>query len=461
MVVSCWVKGCSNRADNSVRRGFVSFPAVRENEGKFTKKLSEDRRRQWLANVNRKDTPSKYSKICSDHFVHGKPSSMYDRSNPDWAPTLLLGENLSPRKSMKKEKKIETDKKGNFTFVRAQERQKIKEKHHAARALLDLYEEVPIPEFTATPLVENIKTCSFVYSGQTEKLEQRPVPINPVTKSQVDSYIQRLLTENMLLKSQISGLMLNQDSFKGNDDKVKYYTGLPGLPDYLTLLTIFNFVREFLPKQRLSDLGAFERVVMTLMRLKFNLSVQDLAYRYQTSTSTVSRIFITVVHVMYVRLKHLIYWPQREELRRTMPLEFRQQFAQKTAVVIDCFEVFIQRPKNLLARAQTWSSYKHHNTVKFLIGITPQGSISFLSRAWGGRVSDKYITEHCGILEKLLPGDLVLADRGFDIADSVGMYCAQVNIPSFTKGRSQLSPTDIETTRKIAHVRIQVERVIG
>lgn len=34
---------------------------------------------------------------------------------------------------------------------------------------------------------------------------------------------------------------------------------------------------------------------------------------------------------------------------------------------------------------------------------------------------------------------------------------AQVKIPAF----SQLAPVDLETTRKIAHVRIHVERVIG
>ena len=67
-------------------------------------------------------------------------------------------------------------------------------------------------------------------------------------------------------------------------------------------------------------------------------------------------------------------------------------------VIIDCFEIFIERPTNLLARAQTFSSYKHHNTIKVLIGITPQGTISFLSNAWGGTTSDKYLTENCGLL---------------------------------------------------------------
>lgn len=82
----------------------------------------------------------------------------------------------------------------------------------------------------------------------------------------------------------------------------------------------------------------------------------------------------------------------------------------KVNVIIDCFEVFINRLSGLYARAQTFSSYKDHNTVKVLIGITPQDSLSFVSKAWGGRTSDKFLTENCGILKNILPGDLVLAD---------------------------------------------------
>ena len=144
-----------------------------------------------------------------------------------------------------------------------------------------------------------------------------------------------------------------------------------------------------------------------------------------------------------------------------MPECFRASFGNKVVVIIDCFEVFIERPSNLLARASTWSQYKHHNTIKLLIGITPQGDISFLSDSWGGRVSDKYLTEHSGILDKLLPGDVVLADRGFDISDSVGVHQAKLNIPTFTKGKSQLSALEIEETRSIANVHIHVEMVIG
>ena len=37
--------------------------------------------------------PKQYSntRICSDHFVSGSPSTLYDEINPDWATPLNLG----------------------------------------------------------------------------------------------------------------------------------------------------------------------------------------------------------------------------------------------------------------------------------------------------------------------------------------------------------------------------------
>ena len=83
----------------------------------------------------------------------------------------------------------------------------------------------------------------------------------------------------------------------------------------------------------------------------------------------------------------------------------------------------------------------------------------------GGEISDKYIVENSGYLKHLLPGDVVLADRGFDVADSVVPYGATLDIPAFpcTRGCNQLGPSEvnIEATCKLANVRIHVERFIG
>ena len=61
---------------------------------------------------------------------------------------------------------------------------------------------------------------------------------------------------------------------------------------------------------------------------------------------------------------------------------------------------------DLLARAQVWSNYKHHFTMKFLIGITLQDTVSFVSRCAGGHMSNKEITEQSGLMTYLLPGKL-------------------------------------------------------
>ena len=248
-----------------------------------------------------------------------------------------------------------------------------------------------------------------------------------------------------------------EDYFKDSDDKTRFYTGLP---DSHLLTTTFEFVSPYVTR-RTKTLSLFQEFVMVLIKLRLNIPNLGLAYRFEVSLSTVSRVFKAWMEVLDVRLSPLISWPELEELWRTMPSCFQYSFGKATTIIIDCFEIYIDRPSNLLGRAQTYSHYKSHNTVKVLIGITPQGSVCFVSKAWGGRTSDKYLTEHCGMLKNLMPGDLVMADRGFTIEENLSLYQAKLAIPAFTKGKSQLDPVSVEKTRGIANVRIHVERVIG
>jgi len=54
-----------------------------------------------------------------------------------------------------------------------------------------------------------------------------------------------------------------------------------------------------------------------------------------------------------------------------------------------------------------------------------------------------------------------MADRGFDVSDSVGLMMATIKMPAVTKGKSQMPAVELEKSRKLAHLRIHVERVIG
>ncbi|XP_065890039.1 uncharacterized protein [Dysidea avara] len=302
-------------------------------------------------------------------------------------------------------------------------------------------------------LEAGVQVCIAVEGKIDVEMMETGVQVSPDVQdscNQTDYAVQ--LTE----KGVQVDLFLTAESLEHNDRKVKYYTGLP---NFATLKLVFDVVTSGLNMSR-GVLTTFQEIFMVLMKLRLDLEEVDLAYRFGISQPTVSRIFRKWIDIMAKRLHPFIQWPERAELRETMPMAFRRFFS-RCVCIIDCTEIFIDRPSNLKARAQTWSNYKQHNTAKVLIAITPQGSISFVSKAWGGRVSDKYITENCGILDKLLPGDLILADRGFTIQDSIGLYCAEVKTPSFTRGKKQLSRHDIDWSREISHVRIHVERVIG
>ena len=74
-------------------------------------------------------------------------------------------------------------------------------------------------------------------------------------------------------------------------------------------------------------------------------------------------------------------FPSQELVRKNMPQEFAQ--FPTTRILLDCTELFIERPSAMLAQSETWSEYKHHNTCKLLVGVTPNEQVTFLSKLWG------------------------------------------------------------------------------
>ena len=450
-MVMCIVAGCSRRSGRDIDVSFYRIPKVITGKGFKKEQLSKRRREGYIAAISRVGLTEKVisnDRVCSRHFVTGKPAALKDEQHPDWLPTQHLG----------KLKHVDTPNAESVErYERLKRRQELKDKN-------DTESDGNEGDRSETESDGNDEDESDVRSEMeiTNQSTRSTEVQTDLTRNHILLFQQELIVANERI-SQLEGLLegtthlFTAEATLSDDKFVQFYTGLPNA-------AILNAVYEFVaPKESslLSKLTPFQEMMLTLVKLRLNPSIQDLAYRFGVHCSTVSRIFLKWLIMLDTKLKPLLLWPEREDLRRTMPECFRASFKDRVAVIIDCFEVFIERPSNLLARAATWSAYKHHNTAKFLIGITPQGVVSYISDAWGGRVSDKYLTEHCGMLAKLLPGDVVLADRGFDIADSVGMYQARLHIPAFTKGKNQLTALEVEETRSIANVRIHVERVIG
>ena len=95
------------------------------------------------------------------------------------------------------------------------------------------------------------------------------------------------------------------------------------------------------------------------------------------------------------------------------------------------------------------------------MGVTPSGAISFVSECYEGSISDKRLVEVSGLLEKLEPGDEVMADKGFQIQDLLAPLGVRLNIPPFLNSNHQMPANDVILTKNIAHLRIHVERAIG
>lgn len=213
-------------------------------------------------------------------------------------------------------------------------------------------------------------------------------------------------------------------------------------------------------------LQPFQQFIMTLIRLRLDLPLLLIADLFDVSTSTVSDITVTWISYLYQTVVPvLLTWPSQQQVNSRMPLAFRE--FPSARVIIDCTEFLCATPTNKQEQYRTYSQYKHHNTYKALVGINPLGAFTFVSDLWSGNVSDRYITQESGLIEKLEDGDQVLADRGFQIEDLLLVKGATLVAPPFTrkcgnnaKGK-RLNVSEIRKTRKIANVRIHVERAIA
>ncbi|XP_075931276.1 uncharacterized protein LOC116953521 isoform X2 [Petromyzon marinus] len=100
-MVNCAVRGCRSRSARDKHVSFFRIPCVIHHHDDKTRQLSAQRRAAWLRRLRRggggDDAPSDGpgagggARVCGAHFMHGKPSALFEVAHPDWAPSLALG----------------------------------------------------------------------------------------------------------------------------------------------------------------------------------------------------------------------------------------------------------------------------------------------------------------------------------------------------------------------------------
>ena len=132
-------------------------------------------------------------------------------------------------------------------------------------------------------------------------------------------------------------------------------------------------------------------------RLRQRFAEQHLANLFQIPQSTVSRIFITWINFMYLKLGQLNIWPSRKLVDETMPKDFKAKYP-SIRVIIECTEIRSGIPSSLLLTSELFSSYKHHTSLKGLEEISPKGSFSFIGQLYTASISDREMVERSGFL---------------------------------------------------------------
>ena len=96
-------------------------------------------------------------------------------------------------------------------------------------------------------------------------------------------------TELCKLRLEVRMNKVGTKDWFNSEEKVNFYTGLP---NSYVLMTVFEFVSSGKKHSSLSTLIQFQEFTMTLMRLRLNLTIADLAYRFASSTSTTSVVIL-------------------------------------------------------------------------------------------------------------------------------------------------------------------------
>lgn len=274
--------------------------------------------------------------------------------------------------------------------------------------------------------------------------------------------------ENTLLIAEVKQQALNIDKLtkhpfgfsciKEDENLVKYYTGLSKEFFMLVVSLCEQASFKYYYNWTVVAFDLNDQVLITLMKLRLNLDYMDLANRFKTSTHSIGNIVLTFIYllheILYQRLMKDV--PSQEKNALCLPNCFSSY--RNCRMILDCTEFTCDIPKRLDEQKKLYSNYKHRNTLKGLVAIAPNGVITYCSCLYPGLTSDKQIVTHCGVLNILKPGDLILADKGFLLEDVLPVGVS-INIPPFLVN-PQFTPREIEETKNIARARIHVERAI-
>ena len=245
-----------------------------------------------------------------------------------------------------------------------------------AALLLQLQLHIPLAsQHIYVPPENHVSTCTkelIIITTVDEEIMAKPAIVSAGYNTEICTYCDvgtntaRVVTSEASIQTELptvscvdANTMTEEDNventtpfrieqIKDDSKMVKFYTGFPS---FQLLMVCFQFLGSAASNLSYGDhtkvakgkphkLSPLNEFFLMLCRLRLGLFEQDLAYRFQLSQSSVSRIFSTWISFCYYKFKELHIWPSRSVVDCNMPAMFKDLYP-STRCIIDATEVFI------------------------------------------------------------------------------------------------------------------------
>ena len=117
---------------------------------------------------------------------------------------------------------------------------------------------------------------AYMKSQDTETTKACQTDMTSMDLCHIFSQLQISKSKSEKLLARIDKMELVMESFIGNDEKSKYFTGVH---NYKTLILIHETIAPHLYTRSNKALSSFQQLLITLMKLRLNLPYKYLSYR--------------------------------------------------------------------------------------------------------------------------------------------------------------------------------------
>ncbi|XP_023245537.1 uncharacterized protein LOC106647283 [Copidosoma floridanum] len=208
-----------------------------------------------------------------------------------------------------------------------------------------------------------------------------------------------------------------------------------------------------LPKISIKD-----RIVLTFIKLRHNITYKVLSVMFQMdSEENCKAIFQNMISILSTGLRFAIHWPSKQEITKNTPESFNS--LSSVRAIVNFVETNIHKPKNVCCQEMSNPSSGDEYTVKFMTAVSPCGFITYISKAFLGKSTDKAIFLESGFVKMFEKNDGLMFDKEFLIDKTCLNFAVQFIKPLSATEKQPFSGKEDQLNDTLTKARLHIKKL--